>query len=65
MVAENIPVEAIARILEYMERDEARHFENCTKIERIGHIYHQVRALRAWFNSDAIPAEARSNRQHG
>ncbi len=43
------PVEAINRILGYLEHDERRHFEECTKKERRNHIYNAVRDLRAWY----------------
>src|SRR5215471_7051742 len=44
------PTEAVARLFEQYERDERRHYEECSPRERRGHIYNSIRQLRDWFD---------------
>lgn len=51
---ESIPFDSIYPLIEYLEKDEAKHFLVChdegTGTEN--HIYRHVRAVRAWLNSE-------------
>ena len=39
----------LSRLLDYVEQDEAEHFEECEEgNEKDSHIYHTIMALKSW-----------------
>jgi hypothetical protein len=57
----NFPADAMARVLDYVAREESRHYRDCSPRERRNHIYNSVRQLQDWLHSTApIGMQARA-----
>jgi hypothetical protein len=50
------PTADLVKLVEYMEDDEAKHFDQMTLNgeDTSDHIYHSVRAVRDWLNANGV-----------
>lgn len=45
-------LEFITKILDYMEPDEKRHYEECESDDRSGHVYNDITAIRRFLEAE-------------
>ncbi len=48
----NFPIEALRRLLDYIEPEEARHYEESEEEDKKEHIYHAIAQLSVWEYAD-------------
>ena len=49
-----VPIKALVKIVEYMEDDEQKHYEEMEGEDRSDHIYLSVRAVAKWLRDQGI-----------
>jgi hypothetical protein len=50
-LGKNIPLESIKIIIDYLYVDEKRHYEECEKVDRKGHIFNHIKTVKRWLKS--------------